>query len=91
MVPPIFSFLCALGALSDKTKDLASSYQHYVQKVSRQGQSKLQDEIKSDYHIRRLAEKMTGWEEKYDLFQLEAYQFSDIEQGANRDRPVLQR
>ena len=62
-----------------------------TQKVSRQGQSKLQYEIKSDHHIRRLAEKMTGWEEKYDLFHLEAYEFHDIKHGANRDRPVLQR
>ena len=87
----VFSFLCAIGSLSDVTMDLATNYQHCVQKVSRQRQTKLQYEIKSDHHIRRIAEKMTGWEEKYDLFHLDVHEVSDIKHGANRDRPALQR
>ena len=66
-------------------------YQHCVQKIAEDKHTKLQDEIKSDHHIRRLAEKMTGWEEKYDMFHLDAHEVSDVKHGANRDRPALQR
>ena len=65
-------------------------YQHYVEKIAEDKQTKLQDEIKSDHHIRRLAEKLTGWEEKYDLFHLDRHAVHVIKHGSNRDRPVLQ-
>ena len=66
-------------------------YQYYVEKVAEDKHTKLQDEIKSDHHIRRLAEKMTGWEEKYDLFHLDAHKVYDVKHGVNRDEPALQR
>ena len=66
-------------------------YQHYVEKIVDEKQTKLQDEIKSDHHIRRLAGKMTRWEEKYDLLHLDVHDLSDIKHGVNRDRPALQR
>ena len=66
-------------------------YQYYVEKIAEDKQTKLQHEIKSDHHIRRLAEKMTRWEEKHDLFHLGAHEVCDIKHGANIHRPVLQR
>ena len=65
-------------------------YQHYVEKIAQNKQTKLQYEIKSDHHIRRLAEKMTRWEEKYDLFHLDIHAVYVIKHGSNKDRPVLQ-
>ena len=65
-------------------------YQHYVEKIAQNKQTKLQYEIKSDHHIRRLAEKMTRWEEKYDLFHLDIHAVHVIKHGSNKDRPVLQ-
>ena len=65
-------------------------YQHYVEKIAEDKHAKLQYEIESDHHIRRLAEKMTRWEEKYDLFHLDRHAVHAIKHGSNRDRPVLQ-
>ena len=67
------------------------NYQQYVEKVPRNRHRRLQFEIERDQHIRRLAEKMTGWEEKYDIFYLDKHEVHDIKQGANKDRLALQR
>ena len=80
-----------VGTLSDTKSHPETHYQYYAKKIPESMQMKLQYEIKSDHHIRRLAEKMIEWEEKYDLFHLDAYEFHDIKHGAYRDRPVLQR
>ena len=62
-----------------------------MEKVLKGKQGKLYSEIKSDQHIRRVAEKMTGWEEKYDLFNLSRHAVHDITNGSSKDRPALQR
>ena len=62
-----------------------------MEKVPRNRHRRLQYEIELDQHLRRLAEKMTGWEEKYDLFYLDKHEVYDIKYGANKDRPALQR
>ena len=61
-----------------------------MEKIPEDKKPKLKYEIESDQHIRRLAEKMTGWEEKYDLFCLDRHGVHAIKHGASKDRPVLQ-
>ena len=70
---------------------MAFKYQQYIEKVPRNKRRRLQYEIELDQHIRRLAEKVIGWEEKYDTFCLDKYEVHDIKHGANKDRPALQR
>ena len=77
--------------LSDTSRDLVSLYHHYVKKIPKDMQTKLKYEIESDQHIRRLAEKMTGWEEKYDIFHLDKHNVHDIKNGVSKDKPILQR
>ena len=79
-----------VGTLSDTKSHPQTPYQHYVEKIPEDKQAKLQYEIVSDQHIRRLAEKLTGWEEKYDLFRLDRHGVHVIKHGASKDRPVLQ-
>ena len=53
---------------------------------------KLEDDIKSDEHIHRLAEKMTGWEKMSHLFYVcDNPDVSDIKTGHNKDNPACQR
>ena len=79
-----------VGTLSHTKSHPESHYQHYVENISEDKHTKLQYEINSDHHIRRLAEKLTGWEEKYDLFHLDRHAFHAIQHGANKFRPKLQ-
>ena len=83
--------VCAIGVLTGSNKDLSLKCQQYVEKVPRNRRRRLQYEIELDQHLRRLAEKMTAWEEKYDLFYLDKHEVHDIKHGANRDRLALQR
>ena len=71
--------------------DLASPYKQHLGKIPENKKIRLQHEIKSDQHIRRLAEKMTGRDEMFDLFDLDTHDFHDIQYGVNRDGPILQR
>ena len=87
----IVTDVSAIGVLAGSSEDLALKYQQYVEKVPRNRRRRLQYEIELDQHLRRLAEKMTGWEEKYDLFYLEKHEVYDIKYGANKDKPALQR
>ena len=87
----IVTCVCALGVLTGSNEDLALKCQQYMEEVPRNRHRRLQYEIELDQHIRRLAEKMTGWEEKYDLFYLDKHEVHDIKHGANKDRPALQR
>ena len=51
----------------------------------------LKKEIKSELHIRLIAEKLENWKEKFDLFGLDRNpHLRDIEQK-NKDNPSLQR
>ena len=77
-----------IDVLSDTSRDLVSLYHHYVKKVPKD--MRLNYEIKSDQHIHGLAEKMTGWEEKYNLFHLDKHNIHDIKNGVSRDKPTLQ-
>ena len=77
--------------LSDTSRGLVSHYRHYVKTIPKDMQTKLKYEIESDQHVRRLAEKMTGWEEKYDFFHLDKHNVHDIKNGVSRDKPILQR
>ena len=79
-----------VGTLSDTKSHPRTPHQHYVEKIPEDKQAKLQYEIVSDQHIRRLAEKLTGWEEKYDLFRLDRHGVHVIKHGASKDRPILQ-
>ena len=81
----------ALGVLTGSNEDLALKCQQYVEKVPRNRRCRLQYEIELDQHLRRLAKKMTEWEENYDLFYLDQHEVHDIKHGANKDRLALQR
>ena len=85
-----YSCYVVIGTLSDTKSHPTTPYEHYVKKIPENKQAKLQLEIGSDQHIRKLAEKMTGWEEKYDLFHLDKHGVHAIKHGASQDRPVLQ-
>ena len=88
----LYTFRCyvIVGTLSNTKSHSPTPYQHYVEKIPEDKQAKLQYEIVSDQHIRRLAEKLTGWEEKYDLFRLDRHDVHVIKHGASKNRPVLQ-
>ena len=47
-----------VGTLLDTKSHSPTHYRHYVEKIPEDKQAKLQYEIESDQHIRRLAEKM---------------------------------
>ena len=93
MDEPLYSnrCLCAIGVLTGSNEDLALKYQQHVEKVPKNRRRRLQYEIELDQHLRRLVEKMTGWEEKYGLFYLDKHEVHDIKHGANKDRLALQR
>ena len=88
----LYTYGCyvVVGTLSDTKSHPRTPYQHYVEKIPEDKQAKLQYEIVSDQHIRRLAEKLTGWQEKYDLFRLDRHGVHVIKHGASKDRPILQ-
>ena len=52
--------------------------------------AKLQWEI-DDHNINRLAENVTGWEDKFHLFYLNIHEVHNIIHGAYRDRFELQK
>ena len=81
----------SLNVYSGSISDVESLYQHYVSLIPENRRFKLEWNIDSDQHIRRMAERMTGWEEKYSLFKLDNIDVHNIKRGANRDNRVLQR
>ena len=67
-------------------------YRSYVDKIPVAKQFKLEDDIKSDEHMHRLAEKMTGWEKRSHVFNVrDNPDVSDIKTGHNKDNPAGQR
>ena len=47
-------------------------------KLTEKGLQKLDDEIKSDPHLRLVAEKLKNWDNKMDLFDLSQQEVSDL-------------
>lgn len=61
-----------------------------MQKIPEDKQTNLQNEIKSDTHPRKLAEKITEWEEKFDMYCIDIHEVHCIKNGPNKGRPILQ-
>ena len=47
-------------------------------KLTKKGLQKLDEEIKSDQHVRLVAEKLRNWEKKADLLDLSLQDVSDL-------------
>ena len=67
-------------------------YGRYFDKIKESKQSLLHKNMDDDGHIRRIAEFLQNWDQKFDLLCLRFNpDVSDICSGKYKDSPVLQR
>ena len=64
---------------------MVQRYHSKKEKLTEKGLQKLDDEIKSDQHLRLVAEKLKNWEKKADLLDLSLQNVSDLRDQYGRD------